>query len=443
MIGSGTGQPRRRGTLLVLAVLAAVLLPSLLLPGLLPSAAHAQAQIDDIVQALRNDPVYVDPSAESALPPAAVDRLRAAVAAANTPIVVAILPASAGTPRELIPAIGSQLDQPVTVAVVAGRSFGAASTAFSVGALADAALEQHRGEGAEAILLDFVQRVDQAARGQRPPQAQPEPEPSGVGGLLLLGAVVAGAGALGFAALRSKRRRDQERQREFDDVRTAAEEDLVALGEDIRELDLDVSMPGAPRRAVEDYTAALDRYQQASDALNRAREARDLAPVASALEEGRYLMASAKARLRGEAPPERRAPCFFDPRHGPSVEDVEWAPQGGAPRMVPACAADAQRVREGLEPRSRQVMVDGTPMPYWSAPGWFAPWAGGYFGLGGSGFFTGLLLGQALGGWGAWDGWGDSAGGFGDGDVGGGDFGDFGGGDFGDFGGGDFGGGDF
>jgi hypothetical protein len=424
MTGQCRSAPRRR-TALVSLLLWAVLLVA----GAGAGVARAQPAIDEVVAGLRRDPVYVDPSAESALEPATADRLRAEIAAAGTPIVVAILPASAGRPRELIDAIGSRLDRPVTVAVVAGRSFGAESTAIEgVGALADTALAEHRAEGAPGILLDFVRRVGEAASGQGQP-SQPAGKPSGADGLLVPIMLVLGGGALGFAALRSKRRRDEQRRREFTDVRAATEEDLIALGEDIRALDLDVSMPGADRRAIEDYTAALDRYKQASEQFDRARQASDLAPVASAL------------RLRGEEPPERRAPCFFDPRHGPSVTDVEWAPEGGVARMVPACAADAQRALQGQEPHSRHVLVDGTAVPYWSAPGWFAPWAGGYFGFGGPGLFTGLLLGQALAG-------GDFGGGdFGGGDFGGGDFGggDFGGGDFGggDFGGGDFGGGDF
>ena len=104
--------------------------------------------------------------------------------------------------------------------------------------------------------------------------------------------------------------------------------------------------------------------------------------------------------------------------------------------------------RDGLEPESRQVAgVGGRMTPYWNAPGYYGPWAGGYFGgfpMGG--LFTGLLLGSWLGG--GWGGYpvyvgGDAGGGDGGGGDGGGDWG--GGGDFGggDFGGGDFGGGDF
>ena len=61
-------------------------------------------------------------------------------------------------------------------------------------------------------------------------------------------------------------------------------------------------------------------------------------------------MAAARAHLAGRDEPERRPPCFFDPRHGPSVADVEWQPELGEPREVPVCAADAARLEAGEEP---------------------------------------------------------------------------------------------
>ena len=42
--------------------------------------------------------------------------------------------------------------------------------------------------------------------------------------------------------------------------------------------------------------------------------------------------------------PAKRPPCFFNPAHGPSSQNVEWAPPGGVARDVPACPADAERV---------------------------------------------------------------------------------------------------
>ena len=223
------------------------------------------------------------------------------------------------------------------------------------------------------------------------------------------------------------------------EVKAAAQEDLLALADDIRALDLDVEMPGASGEARRDYERALSLYEQADRALDHARRPEDLEGVSSAIEEGRFAIAAAKARLEGRAPPERRPPCFFDPRHGPSTREVEWAPPWGSPRLVPACEAGAQRVERGLEPATREVLVGGQPTPYWNAPPAYGPWAGGFFG-GFGGLFPGLLLGSMLGGafaapihFDAGDG-GFDAGGE---DFGGGDFGG------GDFGGGDFGGGDF
>lgn len=126
--------------------------------------------------------------------------------------------------------------------------------------------------------------------------------------------------------------------------------------------------------AKRDYERALDCYQKADEAWNEARRPQDLEHVTALLEEGRYGMVSTHARLEGRRPPpERRAPCFFDPRHGSSTTDVEWAPPGGDPRPVPACAADAQRVRDGVEPDARQVAVGGHTVPYWNAGPAYAP----------------------------------------------------------------------
>ena len=252
----------------------------------------------------------------------------------------------------------------------------------------------------------------------------------GSSGLALLG--VLGAALLVFLGIgRARRRRHAER--EFDEVRKATQDDLVALSEDIDKVDIDVQMPQADPHARDDYGQAIEAYKKGSEALDRARRTQDLEQVTSAIGEGRFAMASAQARLEGRPPPERRPPCFFDPRHGPSTREVRWAPPGGQPRDVPTCEADAIAVESGQDPESRQVEVGGRMVPYWRAPAYFGPFAGGYFG-GFGGFFPGLLFGELLGGGGAFGG-----GYYGGGDQGGDSGGDFGGGG-GDFGGG---GGDF
>src|SRR5262249_61710582 len=88
-----------------------------------------------------------------------------------------------------------------------------------------------------------------------------------------------------------------------------------------------------------------------------------------------------------------------DPGPGPSAREVEWAPPGGAARKVPACEACGQAVEHGEEPASREVVAGGRHVPYWNAPSYFGPWASGYFApFGGTGFLSGLFVGELLGG---------------------------------------------
>jgi hypothetical protein len=420
-------------SLVVLACLA-------LAPGAHAAVTQAGAVIDRAAQALQSDPVYVDPDAEKAISSSDAERIRQAITDKRAgPMYVAILPAAAadeagGSPEAVAGAIEQALRRDGTYAVVVGNRFRAGSTNVGgTAAAADDALKAHGGEGVTATLLDFTDRVGRLRAGDDSGSGDGGNGPGGAGALILLGLVGAG----GAAVLISRRRRRREEDAEFAEVKENARDDLVALGEDIRALDLDVEMPNVDPAAREDYGRAVDAYDRANHTWEQARHPDDLEPVAAALEEGRFAMTSAKARLAGRTPPDRTPPCFFDPRHGPSSREVEWAPDGGAPRPVPACEADAQRVERGEDPEAREVLVGGRRMPYWQAGPMYAPFAGGFFGGFGGGLFPGLLVGTMLGG-AMWPGMAWGADGFdGGGDFGGGDFGG------GDFGGGDFGGGDF
>ena len=131
--------------------------------------------------------------------------------------------------------------------------------------------------------------------------------------------------------------------------------------------------------------------------MSAVKEADEIRHVTEILDDGRYAVASVKARVAGEPLPVRRPPCFFDPAHGPSVQDVDWAPTGGTDRLVPACAADTQRVLAGADPSIRTVL-DGTQrVPYWQGGPAYAPWALGYYGSwGGLDLLTGFLIGSTL-----------------------------------------------
>jgi hypothetical protein len=248
------------------------------------------------------------------------------------------------------------------------------------------------------------------------------------------------------ASRRAKARATEQQRAELEPVQKLAFEDVTALGTDLQDLDGELAGTELDAGARADYQRALDAYEAAKTASDRLQRPDEVRHVTEIIEDGRYAIACVRARVAGEPLPTRRPPCFFDPRHGLSVEDVEWTPPGGTTRDVPACALDAERVHAGAEPDTRQVMVGTERMPYYEGGRAYAPYAAGYFGGGANMLFTGLLLGSFMGGGWGFGGGGDGGGdGGGEGDSGGdGGGGDSGGGDAGgDYGGGDFGGGDF
>ncbi len=159
------------------------------------------------------------------------------------------------------------------------------------------------------------------------------------------------------ASRRGKERAIEQRRAELEPVQKLAFEDVTALGTDLQDLDGELAGIELDAGARADYQRALDAYEAAKTASDRLDRPDDVRHVTEIIEDGRYAIACVRARVAGEPLPTRRPPCFFDPRHGLSVEDVEWTPPGGTTRDVPACALDAERVRAGAEPDTRQVMV--------------------------------------------------------------------------------------
>ena len=225
--------------------------------------------------------------------------------------------------------------------------------------------------------------------------------------VLLLGLVL-----LAVSAIASRRSRALERAREtaaLESVRDTADEDVTRFGEELQRLDIDVTGRELDEATRQDYQRALDSYDAAKQTIDAIRTPDEIRHVTTTLEDGRYAVACVRARLAGNPLPVRRPPCFFNPQHGPSTDDVPWAPPGGIQRDVPACAADAERVRAGAEPDVRTVMVGPERLPYWQAGPAYSPWVQGYFGAYATSgllpaFMIGSLMGGAFGGWGGSDG---------------------------------------
>jgi hypothetical protein len=264
---------------------------------------------------------------------------------------------------------------------------------------------------------------------------------------LLLILLVVGVAVWAFTSAANRGRVQRQRRPEvsaadMDAARGAAEEDVVRYGEELQRLDGDVRMSDTDEAMVQDWQRALDSYEHAKRALDMVQVPDDVRHVTTALEDGRYAVACVRARREGQPLPQRRPPCFFNPAHGPSAVDVEWAPPGGQARRVPVCLADQDRLAQGAEPDVRTVPQGAGRVPYWDAGPAYSPWAMGYFGMyAATGLVPAFMLGSLLAS--DWDG--APADGFdqGGGDAGGGDHGDGGGdagGDAGSDAGGDFGG---
>lgn len=242
-----------------------------------------------------------------------------------------------------------------------------------------------------------------------------------MGGVVLLVVVAAIVAVVVVSRKRSRAAAIARAERELEPVKRLALEDITALGDQLRDLDLDTAGTALDEGARADYQRALDAYEAAGRAGEALTRPEDISNVTTIVEDGRYAIACVRARVGGQPLPTRRPACFFDPRHGPSVVDVSWAPSGGAVRDVPACALDAERVRAGAEPDVRQVMVGSRRVPYWEGGRAYRPYAAGYFG--GFSFldwmFMGFMfqgLGDGLGALaaGVGEGIGDIAGGIGD-----------------------------
>jgi len=201
-----------------------------------------------------------------------------------------------------------------------------------------------------------------------------------MGGVELLVVVLVIVGVVVVSRKRRQAAALERAKRELEPVKRLALEDVTALGDQLRDLDLDTAGRTLDEGARADYQRALDAYEAAGKAGEALTRPEDISHVTKIVEDGRYAIACVRARLAGEPLPTRRPACFFDPRHGIAVTDVDYAPGGGAVRQVPACALDAERVRAGAEPDARQVMVGSRRVPYWEGGRAYRPYAQGYFG---------------------------------------------------------------
>jgi uncharacterized membrane protein YgcG len=431
--------PRRLISAAIIAVL------PLLATSSAMAATPAAVQTDElaaVAEAMRaGEPVVSVPGAENGLSPSEVQNLTTQVFASEVPIFIGVFPESTAgsqTTDDVLIALNEQVGLSGVYAVVVGDQFRAGSTSGSASDLATRAFQAERANGVPAVLSEFIAlTTERFGAGANQTDTAQASTASSVVTFFLLAVFIAVIALVIVVLMRARKRA----QGQLVEVRAAVDQDVTEFGERLARFE--ITDPSFDEDARAHLQRALDDYDRAKRSAQLMTNAGHAQQVTSALEDGRYSLACVQAHLAGEPEPQRRAPCFVDPRHGPSVGDVLWTPpgmDGAAPRDVPMCRACEVAVRDGFQPVAREVEVAGGNRPYWQAGQHFGGYAMGYYAPF-TGVMTGLFMGSMLTGmwaspaYAAGLGGTESAGGFG-GDFGGGGFG-------GDFGGGGFGGGDF
>ncbi|WP_037577924.1 hypothetical protein [Phaeacidiphilus oryzae] len=369
-----------------------------------------------IADALRGDPVYVDPSFASAVPPARQRQLAQQIRATHLPIYAVLLPlvkgdSFNGSPDNLAEVVHDRMSRTPMVVITLGDlgndelnghswpygQYQAADAVSAVGflpAYQNAGLADRVAKAVQLIKQGDGTKVYQQATASLDSGSSDSASSHSAGGRkgstssLVAGGIVV-AVLLVLALLLTLRRiqtrarrgvatgrsrRDAKpftfpravfaaaRDADATELRRHAEAEVLALGEAIQQ--------AAPARTPH-LQLALDSYAAAEKVLDTAHGLPDLAGVLSLVTTGH------DALDPGIEPDEALPLCFFNPLHGRAAELINWRPLGRRDHLdvatCPPCA-DALRSHRAPEVLTDEA-ADGTPTPYFELPPARSPWS--------------------------------------------------------------------
>ncbi|ONI71458.1 hypothetical protein BWI15_14845 [Kribbella sp. ALI-6-A] len=352
---------------------------------------RAGQYLDKIAAGLGEPGVLVD-SSVTKLSAAEAARLNAAAKSAAAPMRIAVIPASAinldsggfsystqlaWTGEEIADQLYDRVGVEGVYAVLvdarsesAGRGFHAVQRAdkgptYHVGDAVDQAVDCCAPDY-ERMLERFIQR------GQvidKPFYVDAAPWAGGAAGLAGLW--------WGLTTLSARRARRAEEKQHLEISRPLLNEEIIALSQQVS------ALPTTPDPQQSKLSKdVLDTVEKARHRLDAAKGDKDTEAVATLLGSARYGLLCLDALRAGRPVPEPTAPCFFDPRHGPSTGSANWTPEGGSQRAVDVCAACAARLAANQQPDIRMVTVRDRARPYWTLGEDLASYIDGYWSSG-------------------------------------------------------------
>jgi uncharacterized membrane protein YgcG len=376
----------------------------------------ADAYLDQVAAQLAQPGLYVDPSlVGSVIDADDVAELDAIAASTPGPVRVAVVPADAlrrddpsatggfaGTSLplaypddELVGQLYDRVGADGTYALLVsapsseqGRSFGAFQYAeerpfYDVQGAVDDAVDCCAPDYERMLRAFLAEAGDEEVDNRK------------VVGWVSLCLAALGGGGYGLFKVVTGHRRQREDAQVADALRPSLEEEVVDLSRRVAALpptppapatpeplgslhDPGYGVPGRTRRVLDLVEEARHRLD-ATEGTARMDTLSEVEDVVRRLADARYELVAIDALRRGEPVPERTAPCFFDPRHGPSTTERSFAPEGGAERPVPVCGRCAEGLDAGQRPATRELTFDGTTKPYWDWDRYSRPYVNGYW----------------------------------------------------------------
>ena len=297
-------------------IIASALLSTLALAG----PANAQPNAEAAASALGSDPVYVHQGSAKRLTVPEQGRVRLEIAtSALGRVKVAVVPDEVAARSGGVQGFPTQVERALgllgTLIVVAGPNYWAV-TSYPDSERAAAALRSAvRARNDDRLVDELVPairrigRIDPGFAGDirvpQPPVEIPDADEflDDIGdafklGVLIVAAAVALPFILGVILVLLRIRRGRAREEEVrESGERSADTELVALGDEIRSLDLDTSMPNAPRAALAEYEQAISRYDQANELLSGDPTGYRVEQAQAAIAAGRRHIAAARERL--------------------------------------------------------------------------------------------------------------------------------------------------